>query len=215
MIHGHLEEDSVIQELPTFCRVDDNPDAFTRHTNLWFVDGSVILQVERTLFRVHMSQLSRHSIVFRDLFSLPQPPHVAQEPSRQSTPQFPSSDQRYMDDCPILELQDSAEDFSHLLAALYDGPTFGDNGRDDYRVVAGILRLATKYIIDKLRMRALSHLSIAWPNTLKGWDAREDDARNFQVETGLPREIRYPSPIVCIRDTYRGVLVADSSNPRT
>ena len=48
--------------------------AYTHHPSLWFVDGSVVIQAETTHFRVHMSQLSRHSVFFRDLFSLPQPP---------------------------------------------------------------------------------------------------------------------------------------------
>lgn len=176
--------------------VPSDDATYIRHTSLWFVDGSVILQAEKTLFRVHMSQLSRHSIFFRDLFSLPQPPHVTADPPRQPISHFPTSDQQYMEGCPVLELQDSAEDFAHLLTALYDGPTFGNNDREDYRVVAGLLRLATKYLIDNLRMRALNHLSVAWPSTLKGWDIREDIARNFQTETGLPRELRYPSPAV-------------------
>ena len=175
----------------------ENP--YVYHSSLWFVDGSVILQAEQTLFRVHMSQLSRHSVFFRDLFSLPQPPHIALEldTSPQNGLHFPASNQRYMDGCPLLEVQDSAEDFTHLLTALYDGPTFGNNDREDYRVVSGILRLATKYLIDKLRRRALEHLSVAWPSTLKGWDVREEVARNFEVETSLPRQLRYPSPIVC------------------
>lgn len=146
-----------------------------------------------------MSQLSRHSIFFRDLFSLPQPPHLQddQEPQPHGETQFPTNNQRFMDGCPVLEVSDTSEDFTHLLHALYDGPTFGDNDRDDYRVVSGILRLATKYLIDKLRRRALDHLSIAWPTTLRGWDTREDVSRAFESETGQPRGLRYPSPIVC------------------
>ena len=43
---------------------------------------------------------------------------------------------------------------------------------------------------------ALAHVSIAWPSTLKGWDLREDLARGFEVETGLPAAYRYPHPSV-------------------
>ena len=103
-----------------------------------------------------------------------------------------------MDGCPVLEVQDSSEDFGNLLSALYDGPTFGDNNRDDFRVVSGILRLATKYDVEKLRARALAHLMVAWPTSLKAWDQREDVARNYEVETGIPRGMRYPSPVVRI-----------------
>jgi hypothetical protein len=62
-------------------------------------------------------------------------------------------------------------------------------------VVSGILRLATKYIIDTLRSRALAHLSIAWPSTLKGWDMREDLARRSETDISLNSRF-YPHPIV-------------------
>ena len=74
--------------------------------------------------------------------------------------------------------------------------TFGDNGREDFRAVAGILRLANKYEIDKLRRQALDHLSIAWPTTLKNWDAREDLVRMYELESGMQQGFRYPSPVV-------------------
>ena len=74
--------------------------------------------------------------------------------------------------------------------------TFGDNGREDFRAVSGIIRLANKYDIDKLRRQALEHISVAWPTTLKSWDAREDLARMFELESGMQQGFRYPSPIV-------------------
>ena len=42
-----------------------------RHDDLWLSDGSVVLAAEDTLFKVHKSQLSRHSVIFRDMFTLP------------------------------------------------------------------------------------------------------------------------------------------------
>jgi hypothetical protein len=73
---------------------------------------------------------------------------------------------------------------------------FGNNDEEDFRAVAGILRLATKYIIDELREMALAHLSIAWPSTLKAWDLREDLARCHELETACPAGHRYPHPFV-------------------
>lgn len=81
-----------------------------RHADLWFHDGSVICQAENTLFRVHMSQLSRHSLCFRDMFSLPQPKDICEEKDTQD------------DRVPVVVLHDSAEDVSNLFTALYDGP---------------------------------------------------------------------------------------------
>lgn len=44
----------------------------TRHPDLWFDDGSVILIAEDTGFRVYRGVLARHSEVFRDTFQIPQ-----------------------------------------------------------------------------------------------------------------------------------------------
>jgi hypothetical protein len=77
---------------------------------------------------------------------------------------------------------------------------FGNNDKDDFRIVSGILRLSTKYIIDSLRSKAIAHLSIAWPLTLKAWDAREDLARSCDTET------LYPSPIVRFFPSHCRVL---------
>jgi hypothetical protein len=75
----------------------------TRHPDLWFDDGSVILNVGTTLFRVHRSTLSTHSTVFADMFHVPQPPN-----------------QDAIEGCPVVHVPDSAKDFTCLLKALYD-----------------------------------------------------------------------------------------------
>jgi hypothetical protein len=72
---------------------------------------------------------------------------------------------------------------------------FGNNDQDDFRVVSGILRLATKYLIDSLRAKALAHLYIAWPLDLKAWEAREDLLRSYEVN-GFSHDHRYPHPFV-------------------
>jgi hypothetical protein len=89
------------------------PPGLTKHADLWFCDGSVILQAESTLFRVHKSQLSRRSIVFSDMFALAQPPLI--------TTHATLADETY-EGCPVVKLYDSAEDVANLLLALYDGP---------------------------------------------------------------------------------------------
>ena len=72
---------------------------------------------------------------------------------------------------------------------------FGNNDRDDFQIVSGILRLATKYLIDSLRAKALAHLHIAWPLDLKAWEAREDVLRSHEVDR-FSRGHRYPHPFV-------------------
>lgn len=77
-----------------------------RHNTLWFEDGSVVLSTPDVLFRVFRSTLSRHSPIFRDMFSLPQSSNVPEEET--------------MDGVPVVELHDDPEDLAHLLSALHD-----------------------------------------------------------------------------------------------
>lgn len=75
----------------------------SQHKDLWFSDGSIVLSVENTMFRVHKTILCTHSMVFADVFSLPQPPG-----------------EDLIGDCPVVRLPDKARDFEHFLKALYD-----------------------------------------------------------------------------------------------
>lgn len=43
-----------------------------RYERLWFEDGNIILEAEKTQLRVHKSVLSKHSEVFRGMFGLTQ-----------------------------------------------------------------------------------------------------------------------------------------------
>jgi hypothetical protein len=85
------------------ARTDNDGGAITRHSELWFDDGSVVLKAETTLFRVHCTTLSTHSTVFSDMFGIPQPP-----------------DQEAVEGCPVVHLPDKEEDVGYLLKALYD-----------------------------------------------------------------------------------------------
>lgn len=75
-----------------------------RCQDLWFEDGTVVLQAENTLFRVYTGILSRHSPFFRNLFTLPQP-----------------EDADKYEGCPLVLLAgDSAQDVHDFLLALHD-----------------------------------------------------------------------------------------------
>ena len=88
-------------------------EPLVKHGDLWFSDGSVVLQAASTLFRVHKSQLARRSVVFSDMFTLPQP--VV------STSHATFVDETH-EGCPVVRLHDTAQDVANLLLALYDGP---------------------------------------------------------------------------------------------
>ena len=72
----------------------------------WFDDGNVILEAENTQFRVHRSLLARHSKVFKDMFSLPQP---ATDPGLRP------------ECCPVVFLSDKVTDLECVMSVIYDG----------------------------------------------------------------------------------------------
>lgn len=86
---------------------DDAGDTFTqatRHPRFWYHDGSIVLHVENTLFRVHQSVISLHSEVFADMLAVPQPVGEDQ-----------------LEGCHIVRLHDdTALDWEKLLVVLYD-----------------------------------------------------------------------------------------------
>ncbi|RPD55039.1 hypothetical protein L227DRAFT_555467 [Lentinus tigrinus ALCF2SS1-6] len=78
----------------------------SRDSDLWFPDGNIVVIAEGACFRVHQGVLARHSVVFKDMFGVPQP---AAHPTN------------LIDDCPVVHISERAEDFKHLLYMLYDG----------------------------------------------------------------------------------------------
>jgi len=79
---------------------------YRQHDDMWLSDGSVVLAAEDTLFKVHKSQLARHSVAFRDMFALSSPARAGER----------------VDGCDVVRLHDSWQDVESLLRALYDGP---------------------------------------------------------------------------------------------
>lgn len=73
-------------------------------SDFWFEDGSVVLISGNVKFKVHRGILTRHSIIFEDVLSLP-----------------PPVNEETIDGCPIVELHDTPSDIWHLLRAMYDG----------------------------------------------------------------------------------------------
>ena len=88
------------------CTMDaeNSAQSLVRHPSLWFEDGNIIIQAERTLFKVFKSVLSRESHFFKDMFSLPQPTTLSD----------------IYESCPLLRVHESADDFSVLLRAVFD-----------------------------------------------------------------------------------------------
>ena len=73
-------------------------------SDFWFRDGNIVIIAGSAAFKVHRGQLERHSEIFSDLFSIPQP-----------------LEQDLIDGCSYVELPDSPSDVFYFLSALYDG----------------------------------------------------------------------------------------------
>ncbi|THH05486.1 hypothetical protein EW145_g4762 [Phellinidium pouzarii] len=131
----------------------------SRQADFWFKDGNVILLAGSIAFKVHRGILERHSDVFHDLLSIPQPP-----------------DEVMFEECHIIELHDEPTDLWYLLKALYDGMYLKQLCASDFRNITAVLRLSTKYFIEHLRERCVNRLMIDWPCTLNCWDSREIEA---------------------------------------
>ncbi|KAJ7245038.1 hypothetical protein B0H12DRAFT_1203528 [Mycena haematopus] len=143
----------------------------------YFDDGNVILMCgdspATVTFRVHRSVMARHSEVFDSMFLVPQPGTDMVET---------------LDGCQVVRMWDPPVELSNLIAALYDGPKFANESLEDFYYLAGILRLATKYFIAKLRSQAIQHLTQTWSYTLKG----HDDMVEFALRAPLVGGLSYP-----------------------
>jgi hypothetical protein len=82
---------------------DPSSTGLSRHREFYFPDGSVIIIIDATAFKVHQSVLSRHSDVFAGMWDVPQPKGISD-----------------IDGCPTVELQDHVSDFADTLKAIYD-----------------------------------------------------------------------------------------------
>lgn len=59
--------------------------------------------------------------------------------------------------------------FAHFFFSFFEPPP----SKTELVVVAGVLRLSTKYDVQYLRRRALQHLSVTFPTTLEAWHQRD------------------------------------------
>lgn len=87
----------------TLTEPAQDPERWTRHPELYFSDGNIVLICDNTVFKVWQGILAVNSEVFQDLFSLA----IHQ----------PESIEKY-EDQPLIRLHDSAEDMQALLQTL-------------------------------------------------------------------------------------------------
>jgi len=113
------------------------------HPEFYFEDGNLVILVENTLFRVFRSTFTRHSPVFKELFSLPEPGGFPSEGSEDENPLYLSG---------ILSV-----DFARLLWILYP-PTYGEHRAHTADEWTSILHLATRWEFTDIRALAIREL---------------------------------------------------------
>jgi len=132
---------------------------FTDHPTLYFEDGNVILKCRWTLFCVHRTLLSKHSEVLQRIF----------------TPAGPEAKpQEFFRGCLLIALDDEADDIECLLNTIYDGLhiDFPTLNTENFPKVAALLRMSTKYKLNRPRAVILDCLRSEWPSTLLKHDAK-------------------------------------------
>ncbi|CAL1710249.1 unnamed protein product [Somion occarium] len=112
------------------------------------------------LFCVHRSLLSKHSPVFRERFQAPQ---------KDIKPQIL---QGHLHIC----LNDTAEDIEALLNVIYDGLRIDvpQLTVESWPLVSSLIRMCTKYEIERPRTEILQRISDEWPRVLSLHDAKMD-----------------------------------------
>ncbi|KAJ3513919.1 hypothetical protein NLJ89_g2688 [Agrocybe chaxingu] len=154
--------------------MSDLSGGITRSEDFWLDDGNIILQAESTQFRVHKSMLARHSTVFKDMFSFPQP----------AEPLDP-----VVEGCPVVTLSDPAWDVEVILSIFYDNVKCSVIDLEkalSIDEIKAILSMAKKYDIAYLRDRALERLRRCFPTTVKAWDASFGDANGPTIHFKPP-----------------------------
>ncbi|KAF8173655.1 hypothetical protein BJ912DRAFT_1078162 [Pholiota molesta] len=154
------------------------PRTPTPHETFWLYDGSIILCVQKTLFRVHQTILANHSEVFADLFTVPQP-----------------DGESMIEGCHVVHLHDDEKDFVDLLNAVYTPNHFETlPAQADLDAVLtfieGILRLSTKYMIRYIRQRCISLLLAKFPHTFEGYESKATSSSDRYKSDTVMRAIR-------------------------
>ena len=94
----NLQDSRSVQSARTQLSIDG-----MRRGSIWYDDGSLVLQVQQTQFRVHRSLLCQYSEIFRDMCYA----------------SMPGPDEEFVEGCPVVELADNVEDWHHVLTALF------------------------------------------------------------------------------------------------
>ncbi|KAH9932275.1 uncharacterized protein B0H18DRAFT_987382 [Fomitopsis serialis] len=138
---------------PRLAEWDDRGDLrdrqstdFKNDEEIWYEDGTVILVVRNIGFRVYRGLLAERAEIFRDLFSIPQPP-----------------DSQLVFGCPVVHLSDTAVAFKEFLNALICEKRYIPEDDLQLNNLAYRIRLAHKYGAENLLRVSIQELQKLYP----------------------------------------------------
>ncbi|PSS37870.1 hypothetical protein PHLCEN_2v338 [Hermanssonia centrifuga] len=149
----------------------------SRHPDLSFPDGNVVLLTGHQYFVVHQGLLFRHSSVLKEM-----------------SDELSSIDVQYLEGRPVLQLPHTPDDMYYFLRVLYGLASYNDTLH--FPVTSALLRLSTLYKVESIRADVLQRLLLSWPLNLSQWEAREKSVTNVDG-VYAPRPV-LPHPIVII-----------------
>ncbi|KIM76197.1 hypothetical protein PILCRDRAFT_652388 [Piloderma croceum F 1598] len=142
-------------------RVEEPDASLPTRDKPYFDDGNIILAVKNSHFRVYRGVLATLSPVFSDMFALPQP----------------TKGEILVDGCPVIQLDDSVEDWRTILSAIFPSFEYIEKFSLPMHVVETYLRLGTKYHMEEFRTQAVKRLSYEFPATLEELDTMDNHSR--------------------------------------
>ncbi|KAI0943729.1 hypothetical protein AcW1_002820 [Taiwanofungus camphoratus] len=162
----------------------------SRHPTFWHLDGSVVLQVHKTLFKLHRSRLVQQSEYFAALFSGTRRGQATDEEDLEGETNGIVQGE-IIDSCPVYKITTvSVEDFVSLLTALDSGIAYAINP-PPFPVLASILRAAHTLSFPAILTYATHILRQMWPDDLAQLSSVRKD---FATETvALARQCNVPS----------------------
>ncbi|KAG8810506.1 hypothetical protein FRC17_002910 [Serendipita sp. 399] len=116
-----------------------------RHPDLYFDDGTLVIQVENIIFKIHRSMLVQYSTVIRDMLDPP-----TDETSIDGS-----------DECPLLLPGDSSEGWELLLGLQYRVP-LAEPERLRGKQLLKILMIAHKYCMERIESGIIAKLRTTW-----------------------------------------------------
>ncbi|KLO06823.1 hypothetical protein SCHPADRAFT_945786 [Schizopora paradoxa] len=129
----------------------------TPHESLWFDDGSIVLQTDVHLYRVHKSILAKYSSVFRDMLDM-------SSGGGRNGNSGGNADADSWDGLPLVRMAgDSDENVYHLLMTLYDRDYYDIHKRTTLPIIVSLLSMSTKYDIPTLRTHVINQLEKYFP----------------------------------------------------